>query len=105
MEFHKVEKLKNLIDFKEETINAAVLLKENERMALLVAIKKEQIMPEHISDVNAFIYILKGKVKFSITEENQKEFIIEKGQSMFFKPNEKHTVLGLEDSKILVVRI
>ncbi len=97
--------LKNLVDFKDDSINANVLLKNDIRMALLIAIKKDQKVNEHISETDAFVYVLKGKIKFKIVQDDCKEYVLSKGEVMKFEPFIKHEVWGLDDSKILVIRI
>lgn len=106
---HIAEKLKKKIDFKDNQINTRVLLKDDDKLALLAAIKKDQLMAEHISPVDAFIYIVEGEVEFSIKENinaaEQNDFKLKEGDIFFFKANEKHCVTGKKDSLMLVVRI
>ncbi len=97
--------LKNLVDFKDGAINANVLLKNDIRMALLIAIKEGQKVNEHISETDALIYVLKGKIKFKVVQDDKSEYVLSKGEVMKFEPFVKHEVWGLEDSKILVIRI
>ena len=106
---HTVEKLNKMIDFKDDQINKRILAKDDEHMALLAAIKKDQFMSEHISPVDAFVYIVEGEIEFSINEnpENneQKVFKLKEGDIFFFKANERHALFGKKDSIVLVVRI
>lgn len=106
---HIAEKLKKMIDFKDNQINTRVLLKDDDKLALLAAIKKDQLMAEHISPVDAFIYIVEGEVEFSIKENinaaEQNDFKLKEGDIFFFKANAKHCVTGKKDSLMLVVRI
>ncbi len=105
---HTAKKLKKMIDFKDNQINTRVLLKDDDKLALLAAIKKAQLMAEHISPVDAFVYIVEGEVEFSIKNLNDAEpadFKLKEGDVFFFKANEKHYVTGKKDSVMLVVRI
>lgn len=103
------EKLKKMIDFKDNQINTRILLKNDDKLAMLVAIKKDQLMGEHVSPVYAFVYILEGEVEFSIFENSnaaeETRTKLKEGDIFFFKANEKHYVTGKKDSIMLVVRI
>lgn len=106
---HTVEKLKKMIDFNDNQVNTRVIAKDEDHLALLAAIKKDQFMPEHVSPVDAFVYVIEGEVEFSINkninDDEQKEFKIKEGEVFSFKANEEHSVLGKKDSIMLVVRI
>ncbi len=105
MNYFDVCEMKKLVDFKDDTINANVLLKNDKNMALLIAIKENQKMNEHISETDAFVYILKGKIKYKVLQDDFREYTLSKGEVMKFEPFVKHELYGLEDSKVLVVRI
>ncbi len=106
IQLHKPENLSDIAQFKEDSINADVILKNNDSLALLVSIKENQIMPEHNSPVNAFIYVIKGSVNFIInTFESNETFKVQKGEIFMFNKEENHKLIGLEDSIILVIRI
>lgn len=105
MTFHTAENLEKSIDFCDEHINSKVILKNEDSLSLLVAIKKNQLMPEHISPVDAFIYVLEGEVEFILTDCEESRFEVKKGEFFVFRANEKHAVFGKKDSKMLVVRI
>ncbi len=106
---HTAKKLKKMIDFKDNQLNTRVLLKDDDKLALLAAIKKDQLMAEHISPVDAFVYIVEGEVEFSINDNvnntEPTDFKLKEGDVLFFKANEKHCVTGKKDSVMLVVRI
>jgi len=104
MTIHTAKNLEKSIDFCDEHINSTVLLKNGDSLSLLIAIKKNQRMSEHISPTDAFIYVLEGEVEFILTECDEK-FEVKKGECFCFEANEKHEVFGKKDSKILVVRI
>ena len=105
METHETKKLESLIDFKEDSINAAVVAKNNDFKALLIAIKKNQTMKEHKSPLDAFLYVIEGEIEFILNDCKKEKFIVKKGEIFKFKANEMHSVFGRKDSKILVVRI
>ncbi len=105
MTHHSVIELKEMIDFNDEKINSKVLAENGESKAILFAIKKEQFMPEHISPKDTFIYVLEGEIEFEINHDENERYKIEKGDIFFFNAEEKHTVLGKKDTKMLVVRL
>lgn len=115
MTYHTVKEIKSLVEYNEKELKPQILAKNGDNTALLFALKKEQIFHEHTSPVDAFIYIIEGKVKFSIlvefdeqgnpTSPSQQDFEIKEGEVFFFKANEKHSLVGMKDSKFLVVRI
>lgn len=102
MFINKVVAMKNLIDYNETDLNKKILAKNADDMAILFALKKNQLLPTHISPVEAFIFVLEGEVLFNIDNINH---TITAGESLFFQKNEKHTVLAQKDSKFLVVRL
>ncbi|MBS4760861.1 MAG: hypothetical protein KHX03_09215 [Clostridium sp.] len=73
MTFHTIEKIKNLIEFNDEAVNTKILAKSDNNLALLGALKKDQLMPEHISPVDAFIFIIEGEIEFTIYENPNTE--------------------------------
>ena len=101
---HNAKKLENLIDYNNEHINSNVLLKNENCLALLIALKKEQKMQEHFSPNDAFIYLIEGEIEFHLSKSNE-TFEIKKEQIFFFKANEKHSINAKKDTKMLVIRI
>ncbi len=101
---HNAKKLEKLIDYNNEHINSHVLLKNNDCLALLIALKKEQKMQEHFSPVDAFIYLIEGEIEFQLSKNNE-IFEIKKDEIFSFKANEKHSINAKKDTKMLVIRI
>ena len=101
---HNAKKLEKLIDYNNEHINSHVLLKNNDCLALLIALKKEQKMQEHFSPVDAFIYLIEGEIEFQLSKNNE-IFEIKKDEFFSFKANEKHSINAKKDTKMLVIRI
>ena len=102
---YKKDKIKKLIDFCDEHINSKVLSKNGDCLALLIALKKNQKMNEHISPTDAFIYIIEGEIEFHLNKEIKQIFEIKKDEIFFFKADEKHSITAKEDTKMLVIRI
>ena len=105
MIFHEVCDLKKTIDYKKEGVAVEKLLENGDFKALLLAMEKEQVLNEHISEVDAFIYVMEGEIEFSIQLDEVKKFNISKGEFFAFYANERHSLVAKKDSKALVVRI
>ena len=97
--------LKDLIDFADNEVNKKILAQNNGCKAMLVAIKKDQLLGEHSSDVDAFLYVIEGEVEFSYTQEPHEDYTIKKGEVLFFPKDKLHKVFGKKDTKMLVVKI
>ncbi len=105
MEFHKVCELKDMIDYKKDGVFVEKLLENGDFKAMLLAIKKDQVLNEHISEVDAFIYVIEGEIEFTIKLEETKTVDISKGEFFAFFAKERHFLTAKKDSKALVVRI
>ncbi len=99
---YSVEKMENLIDYNEQTVNKKILASSENNMAILFALKQNQVLKTHTSPVDAFIFVLSGEIFFNIKNTNH---TISPGEILFFKKNEKHTVLAQKDSKFIVIRL
>lgn len=102
---HITEDIVSMINYDDNNVQSRILAKNDNNLALLVAIKKNQMMEEHTSPVDAFLYVIEGEVEFSVYGEKTESFQIEKGEIFYFEREERHTVLGKKDSKILVIRM
>ena len=86
-----------IIDMVEnETINAVTLL----------TLKKGAIRGNHYhKNTYQWNYLLSGKIKIScqIPGETVKVSIMKKGDFILTKPNERHALIGMEESELLVL--
>ena len=105
MIFHKVKELDEMVDYNKDGVSVEKLLENGNFKAMLIALKKEQILPEHISEVDAFVYVLYGEIEFSINSDEKLTENIKDGEFFAFYADEKHSLYAKKDSKILVVRI
>lgn len=87
-----------LDDFK----NKVIVNKENGSRITVFALKKNQILPTHHSDLDVFVFVLDGKIEFRVSEKNH---IVEKEEAFIIPATEPHSVKALKDSKFLVIRI
>lgn len=95
-------KLVNHIDFNDDEFSKKVLLENGESKLMLVALKKDQKMPEHNSPVEAIAYILEGEVAFKFDDE---ELLVKEHEAVKIPANKNHCVKGLKNSKFIVARI
>lgn len=86
-----------IIDMVEnETINAVTLL----------TLKKGAVRGNHYhKKTYQWNYLLSGKIKFfsQIPGEAVKVSIMKKGDFILTKPNERHAIIGMEESELLVL--
>ena len=68
---------------------------------LLITLAKDTLFPEHTSPRDASFIMLKGRIVFSISNQ---EFEIGAGQNFDFPAHEKHHVLAKEDARFLIIR-
>ena len=102
---HITEDIVSMVNYDDNNVQSRILAKNDNNLALLIAIKKNQMMAEHTSPVDAFLYVIEGEVEFKVHKEKTETFEIKKGEIFYFEKEEKHTVFGKKDSKILVVRM
>ena len=105
MIFHKVKELDEMVDYNKDGASVEKLLENGNFKAMLIALKKEQILPEHISEVDAFVYVLEGEIEFNLNSDKKIIENIKEGRFFAFYANEKHSLTAKKNSKILVVRI
>ena len=95
-------KPENLIDYNSSCFERKVLWEEDENKIMLVALEKNQKMPEHFSPIDAIIFVLKGKIEFLIED---KEYTVKESEMFIIPAKTPHKVMGKEKSKFLVCRV
>ncbi|MCO5249088.1 MAG: hypothetical protein M9887_09090 [Chitinophagales bacterium] len=68
---------------------------------LKIEIQKGEFFPVHNSTEDVFIFINKGKCKFSFEQKESSTLSI--GECLIIRANEHHRVDALEDSEISIV--
>lgn len=105
MLFHEVKELDEMVDYNKDSVSVEKLLENGDFKAMLIALEKEQTLAEHISEVDAFVYVLEGEIEFNLNSDKKIIENIKKGEFFAFYANEKHSLTAKKNSKILVVRI
>ena len=98
----EVFKPEDLINYNPTSFERKVLWEEDDSKILLIALEKNQEMPEHFSPIDAMIYILKGKVVFYVEQE---EYTLREKEMLLIPAKTPHRVVAQEKSKFIVCRL
>ena len=100
--YYNVLELKDLVDVKENLLDKNVLLERNESSLSAIALKKHEIIDNHVSVCNACAYVFEGEAEFHFEAE---KFTVKKGELILFEKEKEHKVLALKDTKFLLIKI
>ena len=100
--FYNVLELDDLVDNKEHMLDKNVLLERGESSFSAIALKKHEVLENHLSvcDVCAIVY--DGEAEFHF---NAEKFTVKKGELIMFEKEKEHKVLALKDTKFLLIKI
>lgn len=77
------------------------LFKSEGRSVVMITIGKDEILPEHISTVQTFLVVLKGRIDFFMNGEHTE---ISADECIEFPADVKHSVKGIENSVFLLYK-
>ena len=100
--FYNVLELKDLVDFKENLFDKRLLLERGESSLTAIALKKHEVLDNHISVCDACAYVFDGEAEFHFAAE---KFTVKKGELIMFEKEKEHKVLALKDTKFLLIKI
>lgn len=100
--FYNVLKLEDLVDNKENLFDKDVLLERGESSLSVIAMKKHEILNNHISVCDACAYVFEGEAEFHFAAE---KFTLKKGELILFEKEKEHKVLALKDTKFMLIKI
>ena len=100
--FYNVLELKDVVDFKENLFDKRLLLERGESSLTAIALKKHEILDNHISVCDACAYVFEGEAEFHF---NAEKFTVKKGELIMFEKEKEHKVLALKDTKFLLIKI
>ena len=100
--FYFVLELKDVVDFKENLFDKRLLLERGESSLTAIALKKHEILDNHISVCDACAYVFEGEAEFHF---NAEKFTVKKGELIMFEKEKEHKVLALKDTKFLLIKI
>ena len=78
---------------------ARTLAKHGELRILLLALRKDAVVPEHKADGRVSIHTIRGHVR---VRAGERTFDLSAGRLITLEPGERHDVEALEDSGVLV---
>lgn len=100
--FYNVLELKDLVDYKENVFDKNVLLEHNDSSLSAIALKKHEVLENHISVCDACALVYDGEAEFHF---NAEKFTLKKGELIMFEKEKEHKVLALKDTKFLLIKI
>lgn len=100
--FYNVLELKDLVDNRENMFDKNVLLEHNESSLSAIALKKHEVLDNHVSVCDACAIVFDGEAEFHF---NAEKFTVKKGELIMFEKEKEHKVLALKDTKFLLIKI
>jgi len=100
--FYNVLDLKDLVDNNEVKFDRNVLLERGDASLSAIALKKHEILDNHISVCDACAIVYEGEAEFHF---NAEKFTVKKGELIMFEKEKEHKVLALKDTKFLLIKI
>lgn len=102
MEKNTPFKLNTLLDYTENRINHLQVLNANGGMVFMMALSKGEHLDPHTAAENAMVQVIEGRVDFSIKGS---QHIMKEGDALLLEPGVEHSVVAIEDSKLLLTKI
>lgn len=68
----------------------------------LLAFKAGQSLAEHLAPAEVMVYVIEGEVKFTMLDQPH---VIKAGEFMLMGEGVRHSVVALDDSKVILVKI
>ena len=100
--YYNVLKIDDLVENKENLFDRNVLLERGESSLSAIALKKHEVLDNHISVCDACAYVFDGEAEFHFAAE---KFTVKKGELIMFEKEKEHKVLALKDTKFLLIKI
>lgn len=92
--------LSDKIEYKN-TINNTIYFESDAYKMILFAMKKEHILKPHSAPMDTPLLILKGQAKITI---NDKEYILDSGESIVLPKNIIHGVYPITNVKFVLIK-
>ena len=100
--FYDVVKAKDIINLDGGKFERKMLMENGDCSLNIVALKKDEIIDTHTSIADTALYLIEGEIELHFDAE---KFKVDKGEILMFKKDKEHKVLGLKDSKFLLIKI
>ena len=100
----KIEKvsLSELVNYQAGSVVSKSLLAKKTGNITLFAFDKGEGLSEHTAPFDAFVYILDGKAKITISAE---EYMLKSGEIIIMPANEPHALHAVDAFKLLLIMI
>jgi quercetin dioxygenase-like cupin family protein len=91
-------------EYRDKGHNALTLAKNNSLRNVLICLQKEARLHEHNAPGPFTLLVVRGKVQFTLhsADENKETIELDQGQLLVFGEPQKHEVVALEESAILL---
>ena len=100
--FYNVLELEDLVNNKENIFDKNILLERGESSLSAIALKKHEVLDNHVSVCDACALVYEGEAEFHF---NAEKFTVKKGELIMFEKEKEHKVLALKDTKFLLIKI
>ena len=100
--FYNVLELNDLVNHKENMFDKNVLLERGESSLSAIALRKHEVLENHVSVCDACAIVYDGEAEFHF---NAEKFTVKKGELIMFEKEKEHKVLALKDTKFLLIKI
>jgi len=88
-------------EVKTSGIDKKQIYKNDQFESLIVAVKKDTVVPAQPAPAEAGLYLISGKIEFEI---EGKKTLVEADDFFSFSAGELHALKALEDSKFIISR-
>ena len=100
--FHNPFSVEKNIHLYGKKFNKRIMMENGESSLTLVAIEKEGLIDTHTWKEDAAVYVLDGEIELHFDAQ---KFTVKKGEMLIFKKDTQHKVLGIKNSKFILIKI
>lgn len=100
----KTDSTMQLVNIHDSTqlVSAQILFKGTEGTTRTLQIKKEGVLKEHITKVEALLICVSGEVIYE--DEKNKKMVLKSSDYIRIEPMVKHWITGVQDSQLLLIK-
>ncbi len=98
----KVESLAKAVEYTPDSVLSRALITNDAGNITMFAISKGQVISEHTSPFDAFVYIIEGKAVVTI---DGTQHSLKAGEAIIMPANVPHALSAPEDFKMLLVML
>jgi len=98
----KVEKLEDMVDYREGSVVSRTLIKKDKGTVTLFAFDENGALSEHTAPFDALLLIVDGEAEVTIDKTN---YTMKSGENIILPANRPHAVKALTSFKMLLTMI